>query len=200
MSPRTPAPHKNQIRIIGGQWRSRKLSFPDVPGLRPTPDRVRETLFNWLSPYIVGAHCLDLFAGSGALGFEALSRGAASVLMVDQSQPVIQQLRENALLLKSEQEVQLHCGSVPNVQLSIAQPYDIVFLDPPFQQNYLSACCQWLEQLNCLANNALIYIEAEAKLALPLPIPAHWEMLRQQRAGQVGYYLLRNKHKSIEME
>lgn len=185
-------PPKNQIRIIGGKWRSRKLHFPDLPTLRPTPNRVRETLFNWLSPYIVGTHCLDLFAGSGALGFEALSRGANSVVMVDQSKEVVQQLRENAVLLAAEKEVMLYCSEVPSDQLRFDQNlFDIVFLDPPFHKNYVSTCCEWLENAGCLAKNALIYIEAESSLQLSLP--EHWTVMRQKKAGEVGYYLVARK-------
>jgi 16S rRNA (guanine966-N2)-methyltransferase len=187
-------PTKNEVRIIGGKWRSRKLRFPDLPELRPTPDRVRETLFNWLSPYVVGARCLDLFAGSGALGFEALSRGASSVVMVDQSAVVVQQLQANALLLAAEKEVVLSCSQVPNEQLLLDQnAFDIIFLDPPFHKNYLATCCEWLENANCLAKNALIYIEAESSLRPPLPIPKNWTLLREKKAGEVGYYLVTNQ-------
>jgi len=189
----SPSASKNQIRIIGGKWRSRKLRFPDLPDLRPTPDRVRETLFNWLSPHIVGSRCLDLFAGSGALGFEALSRGASAVAMVDQSTVVIQQLRANAVLLNAEKEAKFYCSKVPDAQLNIPDaPFDIVFLDPPFHKDYLSACCQWLEHMQYLAQNALIYIEVESSLQPPLPLPPNWTLLRQQKAGQVGYYLATN--------
>lgn len=187
----------NQIRIIGGKWRSRKLCFPDLPELRPTPNRVRETLFNWLSPYIVGTHCLDLFAGSGALGFEALSRGAHSVVMVDQSATVTQQLQANAILLGAEKEVTFYCNKVPDHHFLLREkPFDIVFLDPPFHKNYLSTCAQWLEKAVSLAPNAFIYIEVESHLPLPLPIPSNWTVLKQKKTGQVGYYLTRIKKES----
>lgn len=154
---------------------------------------MRETLFNWLTPYIVGARCLDLFAGSGALGFEALSRGAQSVCMIDQSDVVVQRLRENVVLLSAEKEVQFLCTEIPTDEvLTFNHLFDIVFLDPPFRQNHLSVCCQWLEDMRCLAKNALIYIEAEKELQLSLCVPEHWRILRDKKAGQVGYYLVRN--------
>jgi len=185
---------KNQVRIIGGKWRSRKLHFPDLPTLRPTPDRVRETLFNWLSPYIVGARCLDLFAGSGALGFEALSRGAASVVMIDQSPVVIKQLRENAKILNTEKDMEFFCESIPSKTFSLSpHQFDIVFLDPPFHQNYISQCCEWLEDTHCLAENALIYIEIESNMPQPLPIPESWKILKSQKAGQVSAYLIKKE-------
>lgn len=179
-----------QLRIIGGQWRSRILRFPSVEGLRPTPDRVRETLFNWLADKIMGATCLDVFAGSGALGFEALSRGASWVTMIDQSAIVANQLRENVQLLDVTERVAIYCGRIPQFKLPVLpQPFDIVFLDPPFHHNWLPICCTWLEKLNCLAKNALIYIEAESQLP-ELPIPGHWEVLRSKKAGQVRYGLV----------
>jgi 16S rRNA (guanine966-N2)-methyltransferase len=182
---------KNQIRIIAGKWRSRKLDFPELPELRPTPDRVRETLFNWLSPYIVGARCLDLFAGSGALSFEALSRGAISAVMIDQASLVIQQLSDNVRRLDVATSVQLYCSKMPTDQLLLQQQtFDIVFLDPPFHQGYLPVCCEWLEKMQCLAKGALIYIEVESTISLPLPIPATWKILREQKAGQVKYFLV----------
>lgn len=189
--------HSHLVRIIGGQWRGRKLCFPDLPELRPTPNRVRETLFNWLAPHIVGAHCLDLFSGSGALGFEALSRGAASVLMVDQSAVVIKKLRENAALLGAEKTTQFYCGKAPDDKIPVQdRRFDIVFLDPPFHQNYLPRCCEWLERTHCLAPNTLIYIEVESSLPLPLPIPAHWALLHNQKAGQVRYCLVQKEENS----
>lgn len=181
--------NKNTIRIIGGNWRSRLIDFPAIDGLRPTPDRVRETLFNWLMSSLQGARCLDLFAGSGALGFEALSRGARSVVMVDQSQQVVLQLIKNAKLLHAE-HAQIICGSFPEVVQSIdAQTFDIVFLDPPFHKNLISSCCQWLEESQRLSAAALIYIEAEKELQ-PLPVPQNWQIIHSKTAGQVGYHLL----------
>lgn len=175
-----------EVRIIGGRWRGRKLRFPSLPGLRPTPDRIRETLFNWLQPYISGARCLDLFAGSGALSFEALSRGAAYALLIDQSPNIINYLHEQTRLLQI-QHVDIVQARVPNLNLD-QTPFSLVFLDPPFHQNLLQPICLWLEQQNLLAPDALIYLEAESTLA-PLPLPTNWQLLRSKKAGQVGYHL-----------
>jgi 16S rRNA (guanine966-N2)-methyltransferase len=183
----TPARLPQTLRIIGGEWRGRKLSFPALPGLRPTPDRVRETLFNWLAPIIHGAHCLDLFAGSGALGLEALSRGAADVVMVDEARAVIQQLRAHIALLKTTQAT-LYQLSIPSALPTPAHPFDIVFLDPPFHKNLLAPCCDWLEAQTWLAPNATIYLEAEADLKT-LSLPNNLKLLHDKRAGQVRYCL-----------
>lgn len=188
--PPAKLPTKNHVRIIGGKWRSRKLEFPAQDQLRPTPDRVRETLFNWLMPVINGAKCLDLFAGSGALGFEALSRGAASVVMADKSPEVIEGLRKNAEKLTAVSAVTILLGHVPDVALLMPDGgFDIVFLDPPFHQNLIQKSCQFLEDKGLLSPHALIYIEAEPSLQ-PLPIPSHWQILKAKKAGQVGYYLV----------
>lgn len=175
----------NKIRIIGGKWRGRMLNFPDIPGLRPTPNRVRETLFNWLSPYIHGARCLDLFAGSGALGFEALSRGAREATLVDHHPRIIAALKENQALLNAE-EITIVSLEIPS--LFKAAPFNIVFLDPPFGENFIQPCSEWLESENLLTDNALVYIEAEKTLK-PLPTPSNWELLKSKTAGQVGYHL-----------
>lgn len=183
----------NEVRIIGGRFRGRKLRFPAVEGLRPTPDRVRETLFNWLAPKIVDSRCLDLFAGSGALGIEALSRGAKFVTLVDQNPKLVTYLREQLALLhidpvNAEVICQKHSFSASQ-SLIPHHPYDIVFLDPPFHQNLISPCCQWLTQSGYLAENAYLYIEAEA-ISNSLPLPEQWTLLRSKTAGQVGYHLI----------
>ncbi len=178
----------NSLRIIGGEWRGRRLAFPDLDGLRPTPDRVRETLFNWLQPVIPGARCLDAFAGSGALGLEALSRGAAQVTLLDSAPKVIAQLRENLALLKCA-HAELHCASALNyLDRPAHQTYHIVFLDPPYRKGLLAPACQLLEDHGWLTEGALIYLEAEPELS-PLPVPANWEIVRNKQAGQVSYYL-----------
>jgi|SRR5262245_34100624 len=183
------APNINRLRIIGGKWRSRILHFPEIEGLRPTPDRVRETVFNWLAPSIRDAICLDLFAGSGALGFEALSRGARSVTMVDQSPQAIAGIQKNAQILGAAEQITLYCGQVPKLELPLQNgKFNIIFLDPPFHKNWIASSIQWLERTQCLADQALIYIEAESELQ-PLPIPAHWGLLRSKKAGRVGYHL-----------
>ena len=181
--------NKNQLRIIGGKRRGRKLQFPSLPGLRPTPDRGRETLFNWLMHDIIDAHCLDLYAGSGALGFEALSRGAAEVLFIDVAPEAVQALVTNANKLNVD-DFDVRCLRLPCViEDSISTPIDIVFLDPPFKQGLIAKTCEWLDSANILADHALIYIEAEKELT-PLPIPHHWKMLRNKVAGNVAYYLI----------
>lgn len=188
--PHHKPPTNNQVRIIGGKWRSRKLTFPAVDSLRPTPDRVRETLFNWLTPAIYGARCLDPFAGSGALGFEALSRGALSIVMVDQSGEAIASLRHNAEKLAAAMSADIIWGRFPDVKIAVPQNgFDIVFLDPPFHQQLIKTACQHLDEQGMLNPNALIYIEAEIDLQ-PLPLPPHWEILKAKQAGQVSYYLV----------
>lgn len=171
----------NEIRIIGGKWRGRKLKFLPGSHLRPTPNRVRETLFNWLAPVIEGAVCLDLFAGSGALGFEALSRGAARVVMVDKSHNVIKNLKENAVILEAE-KIEFICAEFsPKMKNIFSQKFDIVFLDPPFYKNLIKPSLEWLEKNNCLTSDAFIYIEHERQADLP----ENWEIYRSQVAGQV---------------
>lgn len=186
-----PAAERSSVRIIGGDWRGRKLDFPVLDGLRPTPDRVRETLFNWLQGYLPGARCLDLFSGSGALGLEALSRGAASVTFIDQAPEVIRQLRSNLNLLKV-QNAELIGGSVLNwleqCPAGEASRFDLVFMDPPFRQGLVEPVCALLEARQLLAEDALIYIETEAELTLS-QLPANWQPYREKRAGQVAYRL-----------
>jgi 16S rRNA (guanine966-N2)-methyltransferase len=177
------------LRIIGGKWRSRKLQFQPLPGLRPTPNRVRETLFNWLAPVIVDASCLDLFSGSGALGFEALSRGAKNVVMVDQSPATIAMLKKNAHALGAT-EIEFYCAKVPEpISFLQNRKFDIVFLDPPFQQGLIPTSLRWLKDGEYLAHEAYIYVEAEKSFVLH---PEGWQVLRHKKAGQVQYFLLRN--------
>lgn len=179
-----------EVRIIGGRWRSRKLKFPAVAGLRPSPDSVRETLFNWLAPVIHGANCLDLFTGSGALGFEALSRGANHVVMVDASPEIIAYLRKQLVQFETENAKVLREHFPFNPTKSLAtEKFNIVFLDPPFQRNLIKPCCEWLVQHDLLTNNAYIYIEAEAKLDVTPLVPNTWQLLRSKKAGDVGYHL-----------
>ncbi|OQW93091.1 MAG: 16S rRNA (guanine(966)-N(2))-methyltransferase RsmD [Beggiatoa sp. IS2] len=180
-----------QIRIIGGQWRRRKLPVPNVTGLRPTPDRVRETVFNWLTNDLPNSRCLDLFAGTGALGIEAASRGAKSVLLVEKKFPVYQQLIQQCTQLAAEQ-IEVICMDALQFLKGTAPPFDIVFLDPPFGQNLLQPCCILLEQKQWLNTPAFIYLEAERTLKQPV-LPATWQIIRQQQAGQVVFSLaLRN--------
>jgi 16S rRNA (guanine966-N2)-methyltransferase len=181
----------NQVRIIGGEHRGRKLSFPDIPGLRPTGDRIRETLFNWLQPRLPGASCLDLFAGSGALGLEAASRGAGKVLMLDRSPAVVDQLRQNISLLGLNQvSVEQVVDAISWLQTP-AQQFDIVFVDPPFADGLLQQACQSLEAGGWLRPDALVYIETDAVGVLP-ELPPTLTILKEKKAGQVAYYLCSN--------
>jgi 16S rRNA (guanine966-N2)-methyltransferase len=183
MISRQPA---NQVRIIAGTWRGRWLSFAPVPGLRPTPNRVRETLFNWLAPVIRGARCLDLFAGSGALGMEAASRGAAEVVLVDNDPRVVAVLGQQREALDAHQ-VRVVRADVLQWLAGTSTAFDIVFLDPPFRKQMLSTCIQQLESRGWLSDQARVYIEAEKGLVPELP--ENWELLRSKAAGQVGYHL-----------
>lgn len=177
----------NQVRIIGGEHRGRKLSFPDIPGLRPTGDRIRETLFNWLQPRLPGASCLDLFAGSGALGLEAASRGAGRVLMLDRSPLVVAQLQQNISLLRLEQTQVQQADALVWLE-GKPQSFDILFLDPPFADNLLQELCQKLEDGPWLKPDALIYLEMDAAAGRPL-LPAAWQIIKEKRGGQVEYLL-----------
>ena len=181
----------NQVRIIAGQWRGRRLEFPDLPGLRPTPDRVRETLFNWLAPVLPGARCLDLFAGSGALGIEALSRGAAEVVFVERQPVAVRALRENLARLKAE-TARVELADALAWLLQPGTPFKIVLLDPPFGQGLLGPACAALEQNGWLADTAWIYLEAEMELE-PAPWPVHWTPHREKIAGAVRYRLVRRE-------
>ena len=176
-----------QIRIIGGQWRGRKLPVPDAVGLRPTTDRVRETLFNWLAPYIVEAHCLDCFAGSGALGLEALSRYAATATLIEMDKNVARQLQKNLATLKASQGNVLNTNTL-NVLAQPGTPHHIVFVDPPFRKGLLDETLSLLEKNGWLADNALIYVESEVENGMPL-VPTSWALHREKVAGQVAYRL-----------
>jgi 16S rRNA (guanine966-N2)-methyltransferase len=183
-----PKSKPGELRIIAGQWRRRKIPVLDQPGLRPTPDRVRETVFNWLQNQVIGAHCLDLFAGSGALGLEALSRGAAHVTFVDNNLHAIKQIRQILTQFDAHNATVLHA----DVRRSLAtpkQPYDIVFLDPPFELNYIPAMCEQLMQPGWLAPQALLYVECETTCA-DLILPDSWRILHDKTAGQVRYRLV----------
>jgi len=172
---------KGRIRIIAGEYRGRRIAVPDAPGLRPTPDRVRETLFNWLGQSLDGLSCLDLFAGSGALGFEAASRGAARVVMVEHERKVFDLLRKTRDAIGAAQ-VELVCDDAYAFLKRTKETFDVVFLDPPFRQNALPAVFKELR----LAPAARVYVEAPERF-----VPgADWQELRRARAGQVSYQLL----------
>jgi len=179
---------KNKLRIIGGDWRSRQLNFVDAPGLRPTPARVRETLFNWLQYEIVGKQCLDLYAGSGALGFEAASRGAKSVVQVENNAQACRCLRDNALMLAAADRIQVVQSDVLRYLDGNAEAFDVAFLDPPFGQNLAVQTCKQLEDKGWLARHAKIYVETERHFDFS-GMPENWRQLKSKSAGEVGYHL-----------
>ncbi|MFM7272675.1 MAG: 16S rRNA (guanine(966)-N(2))-methyltransferase RsmD [Gammaproteobacteria bacterium] len=179
---------RGRVRIIGGCWRGRVLGFPETEGLRPTPDRVRETLFNWLQPRIEGSHCLDLFAGSGALGFEALSRGAATVTLVERSPAVALQLREAARLLAASGARIVQRDALAFLGEAQAAAFDIVFLDPPFHQGLVERAIGALCCPGMLSASALVYVESGKDEPAP-QTPTSWTLYREKRAGQVAYRL-----------
>ncbi|CAQ85818.1 MULTISPECIES: 16S rRNA (guanine(966)-N(2))-methyltransferase [Photorhabdus] len=176
-----------QIRIIGGKWRSRKLPVLNSPGLRPTTDRVRETLFNWLAPVIQEARCLDCYAGSGALGLEALSRYAAQATFIEYERNVAKQLSANLALLNAK-NAEITNDSALNYLSQPGTPYNVIFLDPPFRQGMLAETIKLLEQYGWLADKSWIYVEAESESAAA-DVPANWQLHREKVAGQVAYRL-----------
>jgi 16S rRNA (guanine966-N2)-methyltransferase len=175
------------LRIIGGMWRGRTLRFPPQAAIRPTPDRVRETLFNWLGTATHGAQCLDLFAGSGALGLEALSRGAAHVTFVEHDAAAARELRAR-LAEWGAADARVERADALAFVAGAARPFDIVFLDPPFAAQLLSRAAALLEAGHWLKGGALIYVECAARDGLP-PLPPSWQPLKAKRAGEVGYHL-----------
>jgi 16S rRNA (guanine966-N2)-methyltransferase len=177
----------NSVRIIGGQYRRRVLHFPDSEGLRPTPDRVRETLFNWLGQELDGQHCLDLFAGSGALGFEAASRGAARVVMIEQAAKVLAALHENAKLLQNPPEVEIMRGDALQYLASTNAKFDLIFIDPPFRKGWIARLAPLLPGI--LNDDAAIYVEAEQKIEAL----GDWRTVRHGKAGEVHYQLMRRE-------
>ncbi len=188
MSPSKPL-GSGRIRIIGGRLRGSRLDVPAVAGLRPTPDRLRETLFNWLMPWIEGARCLDLFAGTGALGIEAWSRLAASAMFVERDPALAGALRANLLRLKVDAVVQQ--GDALDWLRGAAQPFDIVFIDPPFSDQRWRSSAETLEQAGWLAPNALIYVESPADVVPPTP--PSWLLWREARVGAVRGALYRRQ-------
>ncbi|ALV93841.1 MULTISPECIES: 16S rRNA (guanine(966)-N(2))-methyltransferase [Pantoea] len=186
-----------QIRIIGGQWRGRKLPVPDSAGLRPTTDRVRETLFNWLAPDIQEARCLDCFAGSGALGLEALSRYAASATLLEMERAVAQQLSQNLQTLRATQGTVVQTNTLQWLNQP-GEPFDVVFVDPPFRKGLLLETLTLLEKNGWLAENALIYVESEVEHGTPVA-PANWDLYREKIAGQVAYRLYQRQQETHDV-
>ena len=176
-----------QIRIIGGLWRGRKLPVPDSAGLRPTTDRVRETLFNWLAADIQQAKCLDCYAGSGALGLEALSRHAGSATLLELERPVAQQLEKNLATLGAKNARVVNTNTLQFLAQK-GEPHQLVFIDPPFRKGLLEQTSTLLESNGWLSDDALVYVESEVEHGLP-PVPVNWQLHREKIAGQVAYRL-----------
>ena len=181
----------NSVRIIGGDWRGRRLQVADVPGLRPTGDRCRETLFNWLQPWVAAADCADLFAGTGALGFEAASRGAASVLMIEKHRRAQMVLRQSIEQLQAVQ-IKLHEGGAMSL-IDEFKPdsYDLVFVDPPFDSNLGGIVLKRLDETACVRRGGFVYVESPASTVLTAP--EGWSLWRDQQIGDVRMQLFRRK-------
>ncbi len=179
------ATRNNEVRIIGGAWRSRRIRFPDRPGLRPTPDRVRETLFNWLGQDLSGMDCLDLFAGSGALGFEAASRGARRVTMVESDVAAFRALQDNSATLKASAVTAVRADALEFLNNHQLLQYHVVFLDPPFAEDHWPMLLKRLPQY--LAPGGFVYCER----AQPLAALSGWAVMKSGRAGQVSHQLLK---------
>jgi 16S rRNA (guanine966-N2)-methyltransferase len=177
-----------RLRIVAGKWRSRLLPVADEPSLRPTSERIRETLFNWLQSTIEGSRCLDLFAGSGALGLEALSRGAAEVIFVENSARAAAALKDNVTALDAS-DTYIHEADAIDYLNGNPQPFDIVFLDPPFAADLIGDLCRLLDERGWLARGARVYLEQEQERPLPR-LPDGWTILKDKTAGQVRYALV----------
>jgi 16S rRNA (guanine(966)-N(2))-methyltransferase RsmD len=180
----------NTVRINAGEWRSRLIKFPEADGLRPTPERVRQTVFNWLGQELTGQTCLDLFAGTGVMGFEALSRGAVSVTMVEKSQPAYKSMLENKLLLKAEQANILHQDALHFLSTN-KQKFNIIFLDPPYHQQWLPKVLLMLA--DHLQIEGFVYVEAEYALDTNADFSSSWQVVKQSKAGNVFYHLLKSR-------
>ena len=186
---KTQGKGQQKLRVIGGQWRSRRLPFPAVPGLRPTGDRIRETLFNWLAADIAGARCLDLFAGSGALSFEALSRGAASCTAIELHADAVRQLHDNKALLGANNLSIISADCQQYLQQNPPQQgYHIVFIDPPFDKQLQGSICEAINSPGWLAPGASIYIELPAAES-GFVAPANWQQRQEKMTGGVKYGL-----------
>jgi 16S rRNA (guanine966-N2)-methyltransferase len=179
---------RNEVRIIGGRWRGRKLRFPEARDLRPTPDRVRETLFNWLAPVIRGARCLDCFAGSGVLGLEALSRGADSVVLIDSDPALVRYLGRLAEEIQAGAAATVIRADATKWLERSTDAFDVVFLDPPYAAGLLPDLLRRLARPGVLAPGAFVYLECAAADGPP-PLPPGWRLHRSGRAGDVGYHL-----------
>ncbi len=179
-----------RLRIVAGNWRSRLLDIADVPGLRPTSERIRETLFNWLAPHIHGARCLDLFAGTGALGLEALSRGAGSAVFVESTANAAETLRHNAGVLEAQNATVVQADALDYLRRPRRDRFDVVFLDPPFAADLLGQSCGLIEQSGLLSAGGFVYLEQDRGQPLPA-LPDGWNVLKDKTAGNVRYMLVR---------
>jgi 16S rRNA (guanine966-N2)-methyltransferase len=179
-----------RLRIVAGKWRSRLLPVANVTGLRPTSERIRETLFNWLAPFLDGARCLDLFAGTGALGLEALSRGASSAEFVENSGVAVKALRESLVLLDATGATIHEMSALSYIRKDAPHTFDIVFLDPPFAADLAQELCRLLTEHGWLAQGAHVYLEQDRSQRIPI-LPASWNLLREKTAGNVRYSLIR---------
>ena len=179
-----------KIRIIGGKWKRHIIRFPQVEQLRPTPDAVRETLFNWLKDHLTGTACLDLFAGSGALGFEAISRGAEQVVMIEQNPSIARALRHHQKAIDLNNQIHIMNLAAERYLKQCQRQFDIIFLDPPYNSDCLDRICSAINAAKLLKPAALIYIET-GKANSPLPIPSTWHIIREKQCGMVNAILLR---------
>ncbi len=186
--PRKKSP-PGRLRIVAGKWRSRLLQIAAVPGLRPTSERIRETLFNWLAPRLAGARCLDLFAGTGALGLEALSRGAAESVFVELSPQAVATLKNNIAELEAHDAVVHECDALTFLKQTSRERFDILFLDTPFAADMLGDLCRLLAESSILAREARIYIEDDRARPEVL-LPKGWEVIKTKNAGNVRYSLV----------
>lgn len=177
---------RGSVRIIAGKWRRRRIKVVDVPGLRPTPDRVRETLFAWLTPGIARSRCLDMFAGTGALGFEAASRGASSVVMLERDPRIVAALREQCGILGADEVEVIQADALTWLE-DVGESFDIIFMDPPFGRFDAAGLCAHLDRCGALKDKGVIYFESGGEQASELP--QGWRLLKSQRAGQVRYHL-----------
>ena len=188
---KTDKSQSGRLRIVAGNWRSRLLDIADVPGLRPTSERIRETLFNWLAPRIRGSRCLDLFAGTGVLGLEALSRGARSVVFVECSRRAVKTLRENIKALAADGAVVLQMDALNYLEQDCEEQFDLVFLDPPFAAEMLDELCRLLAERQVLAEDACVYLEQDRSNPEP-DLPEGWRIVKNKTAGNVRYMLEQN--------
>jgi len=187
--------NNGSCRIIGGKWRGRIIKFDPAEGLRPTTDRIRETVFNWLQPYIYQCRCLDVFAGSGVLGFEALSRGAQSVVFIEQNKKTVNRLQDSIRTLAAENVFVYHQDALSWLQSASTverddEKFGLVFLDPPFNSGLLVESCKLLNTSGCLAEDAIIYVEHN--IDADIELPENWMVLKEKQAGQVAYRLFEN--------